>query len=294
MKAGEEYEKFIYEKFKRFFGNFLVTLDDKIMGEESGIKRQIDVSVKGKINEIDLLYIVQCKDHAKPADIKIIGEFSSVMKDVGAAKGFLICTSGFSSTISQYAKRHGIELLTVEDVESEKWHVDIEIPMVFIDKMVGAQVGFRLFPTPALVEKNKDQLTLTFNIEELSLDGGTTKHKLLDLLREKYGSDLQEDISYVLDDPNLMIETVGIWVPIAINATLKITKKFYLRYLKPTEYSQFTDHLSDKVVPLNLVLENFNLSLDDSYVEVYPQDIPVFENFNFELERNVVIQEKST
>jgi hypothetical protein len=61
--------------------------------------REIDISISTDLGEEQLLYIVQCKDRAKrPADIVILGEFSSVIQDVGAAKGFLVCTSGFART----------------------------------------------------------------------------------------------------------------------------------------------------------------------------------------------------
>jgi hypothetical protein len=46
-QQGEEYEKFVYEKLKRFFPDFDVTHDDQIEGRQSGLKRQIDVSIRG-------------------------------------------------------------------------------------------------------------------------------------------------------------------------------------------------------------------------------------------------------
>src|SRR5436190_18383055 len=108
-KQGEEYERFVYQKLKRFFLDFDVTHNDQIEGKQSGLYRQIDISIRGKVGDVDLLYIVQCKDYrTHPADIKTIGEFSSVIKDVEASKGFLVCTSGFARSNRQYAKTLGI------------------------------------------------------------------------------------------------------------------------------------------------------------------------------------------
>lgn len=56
------------------------------------------------------------------------------MKDVGAVKGFLICTSGFAKSNHTYARALAIELLTVEDMESDKWRPTIRIPLIYIKK----------------------------------------------------------------------------------------------------------------------------------------------------------------
>jgi hypothetical protein len=53
------------------------------------------------------------------------------MHDVRASKGFLLCTSGFAASNHRYALRSGIELVTIEDVTSERWHVKVEIPVIY-------------------------------------------------------------------------------------------------------------------------------------------------------------------
>lgn len=85
VNTGKAYERFVYDKFRRLFKDCTVTLNDKILGRESGLEREIDVSIRATVGSSRLLYIVQCKDRAtRPADILILGEFSSVIKDVGA------------------------------------------------------------------------------------------------------------------------------------------------------------------------------------------------------------------
>jgi hypothetical protein len=77
MKAGSEYETFIFETFSRFFPDFKIVKNDKIMGSESARMREIDVSMRGKAAGTNILYIIQAKDHARPADINIIGASST-------------------------------------------------------------------------------------------------------------------------------------------------------------------------------------------------------------------------
>ena len=62
MKPGSEYEDFVYGKFRSLFIDATVTKDDRIVGLQSGLQRQIDVSVRLPFLLEPLLYIAQCKD----------------------------------------------------------------------------------------------------------------------------------------------------------------------------------------------------------------------------------------
>jgi hypothetical protein len=153
-RAGSDYERFVYNKFQGLFPDAQVTLNDGIAGRQSGLLREIDISIRMTVGDTEILYIVQCKDRGKrPADILILGEFSSVIKDVGAAKGFLICTSGFAKSNYQYARTLGIELLTVEDIESDRWHTEIQVPLIYIKKTTSYVIDTVIIANEELVAK---------------------------------------------------------------------------------------------------------------------------------------------
>ena len=73
-----------------------VRRDDKIRGRESEAERQIDVSARWEYGGQDYLTVVQVRDRRRPADVNTVGEFRSVLMDVGASKGVLVCSGGFS------------------------------------------------------------------------------------------------------------------------------------------------------------------------------------------------------
>jgi len=289
MKPGREYEIFIYNKLKAFLPEFEVTFDDKILGKESGIKRQIDTSIKGNINGENLLILVQCKDYTNPADITKIGEFASVLKDVGATKGYLICAGGFANTIHEYAKKLGIELLSIEDVNSDKWKVKIEIPFVYIQHKTDYRIGFGIIPTPELAEKNKVPVVLhTSDLTTLSTDGGATTIQISDHVKKKIAAQsikVAELEELNLYEPNLQLKILDVWVPVSeLNIHFIHSTKHYLKYLPPDEYSQITDHLTKGVTPLELSIKNFSLHLDDSFTEIDQNKLPVFTRLNFQVE----------
>ena len=142
-----------------------------------------------------------------------------------------------------------------------------------------------------LVEKNKASIHLSIkDFEECSIDGGSTTFKLLDYLNNKNESE-KTNVSLidriVLDDPNLLLKFLGIWVPATIIVSFIITETYYLKYIRPDEYSQLRDHIRDEIVPLNLLVQSLKLDLDEDYIEVKKDDIPIFTNFNFRIEESL-------
>lgn len=291
MKAGKEYEMFVFEKFKDFFNGFELTLNDRIIGNQSDIKREIDISIKGKINDVDLLYLVQCKDHNKPADIKIIGEFSSVIRDVGASKGFLVCTSGFAKTIHQYANNLGIELVTVEDINSDKWKVEIQIPIIYIWKKFEILYTGSITVNNELAEKNKSDLQITKNdFEEISFDFGNNSLQLIDYLNwiiEKDKINVEQTKSIILSDPKLLLKFANIWVPVEINVSFTTESIYYFKYVCPYEYAQLTNHKTKKIIPLKAKIKISEFEFDESYVKIDENNIPVSSPINIEIEENL-------
>jgi hypothetical protein len=290
-KRGKDYERFVYEKFRRFFADSEVSLNDKIVGKESGLEREIDLSIKTNVGSDRLLYIVQCKDRAKrPADIVILGEFSSVIKDVGAAKGFLICTSGFAKSNHQYALTLGIELLTVEDINSDRWKADIQIPFVYVRRVINYKLAAQLIANAALVEKNRGQeLTIEFDISiPTTLDNGLTAVPIKDLVQTalaNLGSDPSEGVDLDLLRPNLQVEVAGVWADCGeLTVSLAAGKTVYLKYISPDEYSQIQDHLRGTTIPLHVAVSGTFPMLDDTFVEVPGGEVPVFPGIYLQAE----------
>lgn len=280
-REGEEYERFVYDKFKRLFVDSTVTLNDRIIGRESGVEREIDVSIRTTLPDQELLYIIQCKDRAKrPADIVVLGEFSAVIRDVGAAKGFLICTSGFAKTNYQYARTLGIELFTVEDIKSDRWKTEVQIPFVYIQKHTKYQLTVAIIANAELVEKNREPLTIHFDVSSLiTFDAGKTSLTIQDhienLLKD-HSTNVQEGEELDLLRPNLQVKIADVWVECSeLSVNLMIGRTIYLKYLTPDEYSHIRDHLRETTLPLHVAISGVFPILDDTFVEVPGDEAPV-------------------
>src|SRR5262245_3629558 len=95
--------------------------NDHIRGHLSGIDRQIDVSIRVEMAGHVFLTVVQAKDFSAAADVNTVGEFATVVEDVRANKGVLICRSGFTEAAQSLARSKGIDLCNIHDAESQKW-----------------------------------------------------------------------------------------------------------------------------------------------------------------------------
>jgi hypothetical protein len=52
-RGGGEYERFVYDKFRRFFVDSTVTLNDRILGKQSGLLREIDIAVRTTVGDVN-------------------------------------------------------------------------------------------------------------------------------------------------------------------------------------------------------------------------------------------------
>jgi hypothetical protein len=111
----------------------MIIWDDHLPGQISEIDRQIDVSIRWPDGDEQYLTIVQAKDWGDPADLPAVGEFASVVEDVGATRGVMVCRSGFTHGAKTYARNKGIGLYNLHDAESQNWRLELTIPLLWVD-----------------------------------------------------------------------------------------------------------------------------------------------------------------
>lgn len=126
----KDYETLIHKIYTELEPNADVKKNDFIYGKNTNTKRQIDISIRTKIAGHNILIIVQAKKLKKPADVNIVGEFESVIRDVQAARGILICHSGFTKKAKEYAANIKIDLCTAHDASQQDWQTKIEVPVI--------------------------------------------------------------------------------------------------------------------------------------------------------------------
>lgn len=147
MARWREFEQLAEKIFAELQPHATVKWNDHIYGHLTETERQIDVSIRWRSGDDEYLAIVQAKDYTKnPANINVVDEFLSVIRDVKANAGFLICRSGFTKTAHTYARNSGISLLNLHDAQSVNWSLQLKIPIVWVELTpnVGIEAAARL------------------------------------------------------------------------------------------------------------------------------------------------------
>lgn len=164
-----DYQKLAADIYADLEPAAVVTHDDRVKGVESGIERQIDVSIRTAVAGHEILIIVQAKDLARPADVNVVGEFQAVIQDVRAAKGVLICSGGFTQAAVEYGRKLNIDLCTAHDAKHRKWAIDLRIPLLWVETTGDVTLEFELVadrPNPEAITLEPDPGKWLTSIDE--------------------------------------------------------------------------------------------------------------------------------
>ncbi|WP_316797335.1 restriction endonuclease [Pedobacter agri] len=245
MKKGKEYELLVEQIYNELSRDAVITQDEYIMGLESGRTRQIDVTIRQNIANVELLIIVQVKDWGRKADVKVIDEFISVIRDVRASKGILVCIAGFTRKAKEYAKRQSIELYSAHTAINHKWSFGLKIPAIRIlhifefsfQTSVPVTGGEKITFTKIPAFRNKNGVIPITKMVDYALEG-----------RQLECSTIwnQFDVSHkgiycniVNDEFRELVQLTGQYKFIKTDVSQSL--------LLPTEYRAIVDHVKDEI-----------------------------------------------
>ena len=129
-KKWKRFEELVKKVQEEMAPNAIVKLDDRIIGKETGIGRQIDISVRQLVGNYDILVVVDCKDYSTPVDVKDVEAFIGLVKDVQANKGVMVAANSFTKTAKIRGKKSGLAMYTLVDTGEHDWQVLAYIPVV--------------------------------------------------------------------------------------------------------------------------------------------------------------------
>lgn len=175
-----DYQKLAASIYQNLERNAVVTHDDKILGHNTGVTRQIDVSIRASLAGHDVLVIVQAKHLKRPADVNVVGEFKGVIDDVRASKGVLICSAGFTKAAMEYGQSLAIDLCSAHDATSRVWSLDLRLPLLWVEPVV--DVALEMAVIPNRVNTEPIELSADARFWKVSADAGQTFNTLADLL----------------------------------------------------------------------------------------------------------------
>jgi hypothetical protein len=263
-----EYEALAHEIVTELAPFATVTHDDHVVGRESEARRQIDISARWTDGGDENLLIIQVKDYKRRADVNTVGEFRSVIQDVGAQKGILICSGGFSKQARTYARNLGLLLWSLADARSKKWAMELTVPTLWnrFTPTLHVSGTFRTQSVPLTIQKREDGGI------DLWEDDGITLFSLPKTFEASWTARLvsfEPGIKHAFPlDRQLFLRgsrTDGAheMLPLDIDVTYMVTRESYLAQLPPSDYRGVIDHLDEgQFVPSHLDMRIPSLDTD--------------------------------
>jgi Restriction endonuclease len=111
-----EFEEFVVEVFSSvgpYVDDVEVTLHEQVAGPDGCY--DLDGVVRLRWGGLDFMVVVEAKYHRNPIKRELVQVLHSKVQSIGAHKGVLVTTAPFQRGALNYAKAHGIALVTVTE-----------------------------------------------------------------------------------------------------------------------------------------------------------------------------------
>lgn len=112
--TATEFEKFVAELLgatSLLLDNFKVTLHEVVSGVDG--EYEFDATIRYELAGMEFLVLVECKRHKNPIKRELVQVLQQKVQSVGAHKGAMFSTVPYQSGALEFAKTHGIALVTV-------------------------------------------------------------------------------------------------------------------------------------------------------------------------------------
>jgi hypothetical protein len=258
-KSSRDLEILAAEIQKQLAPGAEVLHDLQLDGRQSKRKRQIDVLVRDKIGQYEIQIIIECKDYAKPIDIKSVEEFYGLLCDVGAQKGVLICPKGFSHAAKTRAEGLQIALYSPVDTNPHKWQAKVTIPSICDFRSAAISVGMTMTaPLPLKIHNDFHNTKMVYDEHKAEL-GITLDAALRKWNDGQFPVDVGEHQNLSIFDSATLIENgYGSFVPVHLSASLWVSRQLYFGTFPVERMSGFKDEFSGKVITNAFTLKIIN------------------------------------
>jgi hypothetical protein len=225
--------------------------DARLNGRKSNRSRQIDVLVRQKIGQYEMLIVLDCKDYARPVDVKGVEEFYGLLDDVGANKGALVCPRGFTPAAKTRATGYQIDLYSPIDTDPHKWQALVAVPVMCDFR--GAAIAFKFectAPVPLKLPGDYFSSVVAYSVDHQRELGTPIRSVVTKWNDGIYPIEPGEHNDLpIFDTPEVLTDNgYGQRVPVQLTASIVVTRKLYFGRLPIKKISGFKDELSGAVI----------------------------------------------
>lgn len=163
-KAGDAYRELAGRVMAALDSGSAVKTEQWITGPDG--ERDMDVEVRGRLNDVPHFILVECKDHARPIGIGFVDSFESKIRDLKPDRAIMFSNSGFTRDALKKANRVGIEMASAMKAKDDT--VKIEVHREVVARRLTLTFGtLTLYPFNGHALDIEEQ----WKVEDLLFDG---------------------------------------------------------------------------------------------------------------------------
>ena len=249
----------------------------KLKGHVTGEMRQVDVLVKQKIGQYEMLVALDCKDYKTPVDVKSVEEFHGLLTDVGAHKGALVCPKGFTRTAKKRARSYHIDLYSPVDTDPHKWQVKPTLPMLCDFRSAAIAFGIRVSaPVPFMLSNGFFEDTPVFDNSGQS-HGTSLETALTRWNNGEYpsGPGEHDDVPLFASQETLVDNGYGQRIPVTLYISLLVKQRLYFGYLPIEKIRGLKDEHTGFIVTNAFTTGNLNAEeVEKHWIKLKPGEEP--------------------
>ncbi len=102
---SQKYEDEVFHEVQRRYAGAPITRNARVPGRFSQTPRQIDILIEAQVLDAPIRIAVDAKKRTAPVDVNDVESFIAMMADVGAHRGILISSSGYTKAALGRAHR---------------------------------------------------------------------------------------------------------------------------------------------------------------------------------------------
>ncbi len=220
-----------------------------LYGVDSETQRQIDVLVEQRIGQYSMRIVVDCKDYAKPVDVKGVEEFFGLVRDVRVQKGALVCPKGFTPAAKKLAQKLQVEIYSPVDTDPHKWTTKVALPVVCDVRSTYMSFGVSMSaPLPFMMPPNFFELPVFDENDEEIGNIIPTAQENWDLDRYPVDPGEHPDLEIFIGKTTRMDNGYGQLVEVGLRVGLLIKRQLYFGYLPVENIRGLRDEQTGLVV----------------------------------------------
>ncbi len=116
-RSGKDFEDKVAEAFFKSLGEDFKEIPHKTYKRKkykgrSGNSYEIDLSIELTIQGMNMIIVIECKQHKRKIGSDVVRQFLSLIDDIKANKGLIVSEQGFQRGAIKLANHHSIALAT--------------------------------------------------------------------------------------------------------------------------------------------------------------------------------------